>query len=80
MRIDDQLQYDIKGVAAKISALLSGKIIKCEYLTCEETLPHDQSRMIGQAKFTYLSLKKHSKNKQKQSNTKEEIKLKLYKL
>ena len=66
MRIDDQLQYDIKGVAAKISALLSGKIIKCEYLTCEETLPHDQSRMIGQAKFTYSFLEKTF---EKQTNT-----------
>ena len=66
MRTDDQLQYDIKGVAAKISALLSGKIIKCEYLTCEETLPHDQSRMIGQAKFTYSFLEKTF---EKQTNT-----------
>ena len=66
MRIDDQLQYDIKGVAAKISALLSGKISKCEYLTCEETLPHDQSRMIGQAKFTYSFLEKTFK---KQTST-----------
>ena len=66
MRIDDQLQYDIKEVAAKISALLSGKIIKCEYLTCEETLPHDQSRMIGQAKFTYSFLEKTF---EKQTNT-----------
>ena len=66
MRIDDQLQYDIKGVAAKISALQSGKIIKCEYLTCEETLPHDQNRMIGQAKFTYSFL---DKTLEKQTNT-----------
>ena len=58
MRTNDQLQYDIKGVAAKISALLSGKIIKCEYLTCKETLPQYQSRMIGQAKFTYSFLEK----------------------
>ena len=30
---DDKLQYDINREAAKISALLSGKIRKYEYLT-----------------------------------------------
>ena len=32
---DEKLQYDINREAAKISALSSGKIDKCEYLTGE---------------------------------------------
>ena len=36
---DEKLQYDINKEAAKISALLSGKIDKYEYLTGEEILP-----------------------------------------
>ena len=47
---DEKLQYDINMEWAKISALLSGKIDKYEYLTGEEILPSDQSRTIGQAK------------------------------
>ena len=46
---DEKLQYDISGEAARISALLSGKIDKYEYLTGEEMLPFDQSRTIKQA-------------------------------
>ena len=36
---DEKLQYDVNREAAKISALLSGKIDKSEYLTGEEILP-----------------------------------------
>ena len=36
---DERLQYDINGEAAKISALLSGKIETYEYLTGDEILP-----------------------------------------
>ena len=36
---DEKLQYEINTVAAKISALSSGKIDKYEYLTGEEILP-----------------------------------------
>ena len=50
---DEKLQYDIKREAAKISALSSGKIDKYEYLTGEEILPSDQSKIIEQAKITY---------------------------
>ena len=50
---DEKLQYDINREAAKISALLSGKINKFEYLTGEETLPSNQKQIIKQAKFTY---------------------------
>ena len=47
MTINDQirykkLQYDIKGEAAKISPLSSGKIHKYEYLTGQEILPSNQ--------------------------------------
>ena len=44
--------------APKVSALLSGKIDKYEYLIGEEILPPHQSVMIEQAKFTYSSLGK----------------------
>ena len=50
---DEKLQDDIKREAVKISALSLGKIDKLEYLTGEEILPLDQSRVIKQAKFTY---------------------------
>ena len=52
------LPYDINREAAKISALSSSKTNKYEHLTFEEILPHDQSRMIEQAKFTYSFLGK----------------------
>ena len=55
---DEKLQEDINREAAKISALSSGKIDKYEYLTVEEILPSDQSRIIEQAKFRYSPLRK----------------------
>ena len=63
MTIDDQiedekLQYDINREAAEISALLSNKIDKYEYLTGEEILPSNQKQIIEQAKFTYSPLGK----------------------
>ena len=36
---DEKLHYDINREASKISALSSGKIQKCEYLTGEDILP-----------------------------------------
>ena len=50
---DKKLQYDIIREAAKISALLSGKIHKYEYLTGEDILPYNK-----QAKFSYFPLGK----------------------
>ena len=44
----------------KISALLSGKICKYEYLTGEDILPSNQQQIIEQAKFTYSPLGKAS--------------------
>ena len=55
---DKKLQYDINIEAAKMSALLSGKIDKYEYLTGEEILPSNQQQIIEQAKFTYYPLGK----------------------
>ena len=43
---DEKLQYEITREAAKVSALSSGKINKYKYLTGEEILPYDQSRIM----------------------------------
>lgn len=55
---DEKLQCDINREAAKISALLSGKFERREYLSDEEMLPTDQSRIIEQAKLNYYNLGK----------------------
>ena len=55
---NEKLQYDIDREAAKISALSSGKINKCKYLTGEEVLCSNQKQIIEQAKFTYSPLGK----------------------
>ena len=52
------MTIDDKREAAKISVLSSGKINKYEYLSGEEILPSDQSRIIQQAKFTQSPLGK----------------------
>ena len=49
------MQYNINREAAKISALLSGKIDKYEG---EEILSCNQRRVTEQAKFTYSALGK----------------------
>ena len=49
---------DINIEAAKISALSSGKIDKNEYLTVEEMMPSDESKVIEQTKFAYSPLGK----------------------
>ena len=53
---DEKLEYPFKREAAKISALLSGKIEKYEYLTREEILLFNKRKMIEQAKFAYSPL------------------------
>ena len=50
---DEKLQYNINGEAVTISALFSGK-----YLRCVEILPSNQRQIIEQAKFEYCSLGK----------------------
>ena len=49
----EKLQPDINKETAKIYALSTDKIDKCEYLTGKEVLPTDQRRVMKQAKFTY---------------------------
>ena len=51
---DEKLQYDIKREAAKISPLLSGKINQYEYLTDDDMLPLDKSRVIKHGKFIFI--------------------------
>ena len=76
---DEKLQYNTSKEAAKVSTLSSGKIDKYDFLTGEEILPSDESRIIKQAKFTYFPLRKTF---EKQIKTIEDqgIKLKLQKL
>ena len=56
--MDEKLQHNINGEAAKISALSSGKIHKYEYLTGEHILSSNQQQIIEQARFTYSPLGK----------------------
>ena len=69
---NEKLQYDIDREAAKISALSSGKIDKYEYLTNDEILPPDESRIIEQAKFTYSHLSRTFKKQIKAIENQEE--------
>ena len=55
---DEKLQHDIDKEAAKILALSSGKIDQYEYLTGEEILTYNQSRIIEQSKCIYSPLGK----------------------
>ena len=54
---NQKLKYDINREAAKISALLSGKIHKYEYFTGKTILPSDQSAVTEQEK-SYSLLEK----------------------
>ena len=57
----------MKNIKANRQVLSSSKIDKYEYLTGEEILPSDQSRIIEQSKFTYSRLGK-AFEKQKKSH------------
>ena len=59
----------------QISALSSGEIDKYEYLTGEDILPSNQSRMIEQGKFRYYPLGK-TFEKQKKKRLKMQLKIK----
>ena len=59
---DEKLQYNINREAAKISAFLSGKIDKYEYLTGEEIVSSNRSQIIEQAKFMCFLLEKALEN------------------
>ena len=56
--IDEKLQYDINGEAAKISALSSGKMHKHEYLTGENILPSNQQQSNRTSKIYLLPFSK----------------------
>ena len=60
---DKKLQYDFNREAAKISALSSGKIDKCEYLTGEEILPSNQQQILNKLNLLILLWEKLSKIK-----------------
>ena len=66
---DGKLQCDINREATKLSALLSGRTDKYEFLTDQEILSLNQRRVIEQAKFAYSLLRKAFK---KQTKTIEE--------
>ena len=63
----EELQYNSNREAAKISALSSGKLHKCEYLTDEDILPSNQQQIIEQTKFTYSPLGKAFEKKKKKT-------------
>ena len=48
---NEKLQYDINRKTAKISPLSSSKTDKYKYLTGQQILPFDKSRIIEQSKF-----------------------------
>ena len=74
--IDEKLQYNISRKAAKIPALSSRKIDKCEYLTGEEILPYNKKQIIEEAKFAYSPLgKAFEKQTEKQVGTIESLDL-----
>ena len=73
----EKVQYNINREVAKIPALSSGKIDKYEYLTGEEILPSDESRIIEQAKFTNSPLVKTFEIQIKAIENKEKAKLQL---
>ena len=54
---DEKLKNNINREAAKILALTLEKVDKYEYLT-DTKIPSDQSRMMGQTKIAYSSLRK----------------------
>ena len=55
---DEKLRYSLNREQRKISALLSEKIDKYEYLTGEEILHFDQGQIIERGKFTWSPLEK----------------------
>ena len=71
------MQHDSNREVAKISALSFGKIDKYEYLTGEEILPSDRSRIIEQAKFEYSHLEKTFEKQTKTIEDQGKNKLKL---
>ena len=73
---DEKLKYNVNREATKISALSSGKIYKYDFLTGEEILSPDQSKIIEQAKFKYSPLGKAFENQTKKIVDQEEKQIK----
>ena len=73
---DEKLKYNVNREATKISALSSGKIYKYDFLTGEEILSSDQSKIIEQAKFKYSPLGKAFENQTKKIVDQEEKRIK----
>ena len=51
---DERIQSNINWKSSKISVLLSDKTDKHEYLTGEEILPSEESKMIEPVSFSSL--------------------------
>ena len=51
---DEKLQFNINREAAKTSALSSGQLHKCEYLTGEDILPSNQQQIIEETNLLIL--------------------------
>ena len=60
---DEKLQYHINTEAAKISALVSGKIDKYENITSEDILPSNQQKIIKNPNLLILLWEKLLKSK-----------------
>ena len=73
---DEKLKYNVNREATKISELSSGKIYKYDFLTGEEILSSDQSKIIEQAKFKYSPLGKAFENQTKKIVDQEEKQIK----
>ena len=73
---DEKLKYNVNREATKISTLSSGKIYKYDFLTGEEILSSDQSKIIEQAKFKYSPLGKAFENQTKKIVDQEEKQIK----
>ena len=85
MTIDDQIgdekiQYDINREAAKISALLSGKIDKFEYLTGENILPSNQKNNITSYIYLFSFVENFWETNKNNSTSGEKNKLMLQRL
>ena len=55
---DEKLQFDINNKSAKVSALLSEKIDKYEYLTSDQIIPRNQKRVREKTLFVNSPLGK----------------------
>ena len=69
-----KLEYNLNGEAARVAVLLSSRFEKYESLAVKEELAPNQCRIMNSLELPLLQLKKHLKNNQKQSSSKENSK------